>query len=72
MHNFLQANEIKNFFFRHLKSKIVVLINNVGSCFTCRTSSIEEAKELVKLFKWEKYFSYSEIYPGCKLNHFKK
>ncbi|XP_071174965.1 magnesium-dependent phosphatase 1-like [Mytilus edulis] len=37
-----------------------------------RTSSIEEAKELVKLFKWEKYFSFSEIYPGCKLNHFKK
>lgn len=37
-----------------------------------RTSAIEEAKKLVELFNWKHYFHYSEIYPGCKINHFKR
>lgn len=37
-----------------------------------RTSCTQEARDLVKLFDWEKYFNYMEIYPGSKLTHFKK
>lgn len=37
-----------------------------------RTSEIEGANQLVKLFDWDKYFKYKEIYPGCKVNHFSK
>ncbi|KAK2147820.1 hypothetical protein LSH36_532g01044 [Paralvinella palmiformis] len=35
-----------------------------------RTSCIEEAKELIHLFKWDGYFDYVEIYPGTKTSHF--
>ena len=37
-----------------------------------RTGEIRGAKQLVKLFDWEKYFKYAEIYPGCKKKHFSK
>ncbi|KAJ1522914.1 hypothetical protein ONE63_002053 [Megalurothrips usitatus] len=37
-----------------------------------RTSEIQGANQLVKLFKWDKYFKYKEIYPGCKVKHFSK
>ncbi|XP_076650132.1 magnesium-dependent phosphatase 1 [Halictus rubicundus] len=37
-----------------------------------RTSEISGANQLLKLFNWEKYFTYKEIYPGCKLTHFSK
>ncbi|XP_063986034.1 magnesium-dependent phosphatase 1-like [Diachasmimorpha longicaudata] len=37
-----------------------------------RTSEIRGAFQLLKLFRWEKYFKYKEIYPGCKLTHFNK
>jgi len=37
-----------------------------------RTSEIRGANQLMKLFDWEKYFKYKEIYPGCKVAHFKK
>merc|ERR1719341_975083 len=37
-----------------------------------RTSEIQGAKQLVKLLDWEQYFTYKEIYPGCKITHFKK
>lgn len=37
-----------------------------------RTSCIHEANSLIELFDWNKYFSYKEIYPGCKLTHFNK
>ncbi|CAH1780038.1 unnamed protein product, partial [Owenia fusiformis] len=36
-----------------------------------RTTCTDEAKQLVKLLDWEKYFHYKEIYPGCKVAHFK-
>lgn len=37
-----------------------------------RTSEISGANQLLKLFNWEKYFKYKEIYPGCKVAHFSK
>ena len=37
-----------------------------------RTGEISGANQLIKLFGWEKFFSYKEIYPGCKITHFKK
>ncbi|XP_053972040.1 magnesium-dependent phosphatase 1-like [Hylaeus volcanicus] len=37
-----------------------------------RTSEIEGAKQLLKLFNWESYFKYKEIYPGSKVTHFSK
>ncbi|XP_078041081.1 magnesium-dependent phosphatase 1 [Augochlora pura] len=35
-----------------------------------RTSEITGANQLLKLFNWEKYFKYKEIYPGSKVKHF--
>ncbi|XP_048515281.1 magnesium-dependent phosphatase 1-like isoform X2 [Athalia rosae] len=37
-----------------------------------RTSEIKGANELLRLFGWDKYFKYKEIYPGCKVTHFSK
>ena len=37
-----------------------------------RTGEIRGAKQLVKLFGWEKFFKYMEIYPGCKKKHFSR
>ncbi|XP_003703091.1 magnesium-dependent phosphatase 1 [Megachile rotundata] len=37
-----------------------------------RTSEIQGANQLLKLFNWDKYFKYKEIYPGCKVSHFSK
>lgn len=37
-----------------------------------RTGSIKDANSLVKLFNWEQYIDHKEIYPGCKVQHFKK
>lgn len=37
-----------------------------------RTSEIDGAKELLKLLNWDKYFTYKEIYPGCKVTHFER
>lgn len=37
-----------------------------------RTSEIEGAHQLIKLFDWDKYFKYKEIYPGCKVAHFQQ
>lgn len=37
-----------------------------------RTSEIQGAYQLLKLFGWEKYIKYTEIYPGCKVKHFAK
>ncbi|KAH3775977.1 magnesium-dependent phosphatase 1-like [Dreissena polymorpha] len=37
-----------------------------------RTSCTKEANSLIALFDWDKYFTYKEIYPGCKITHFNK
>ncbi|KAK3086106.1 hypothetical protein FSP39_013654 [Pinctada imbricata] len=37
-----------------------------------RTSAEEEAKELIRLFDWDQYFQYRQIYPGNKTTHFKR
>jgi len=37
-----------------------------------RTGEIKGAEQLLELFDWNKYFSYKEIYPGCKKTHFSK
>lgn len=37
-----------------------------------RTSEIKGARQLIELFGWDKYFSYLEIFPGCKTTHFNK
>ncbi|XP_046998684.1 magnesium-dependent phosphatase 1-like isoform X2 [Schistocerca americana] len=35
-----------------------------------RTGEIRGANQALQLFNWDKYFTYKEIYPGCKVNHF--
>jgi len=35
-----------------------------------RTTEIKGAKILVQTLGWNEYFSYKEIYPGCKVTHF--
>lgn len=37
-----------------------------------RTSYPEGAESLLKLFGFDKYIKYKEIYPGCKQTHFAK
>ncbi|KAK3911985.1 Magnesium-dependent phosphatase 1 [Frankliniella fusca] len=37
-----------------------------------RTCEIRGANQLIKLFEWDKYFKYKEIYPISKLKHFSK
>ncbi|XP_064460331.1 magnesium-dependent phosphatase 1-like isoform X2 [Ornithodoros turicata] len=37
-----------------------------------RTDDPDTARQLLGLLDWNKYFSYQEIYPGCKVGHFNK
>ncbi|KXJ18510.1 magnesium-dependent phosphatase 1 isoform X1 [Exaiptasia diaphana] len=37
-----------------------------------RTTEPAVAYELIKIFEIEDFFHYKEIYPGCKVKHFKK
>ncbi|XP_013403794.1 magnesium-dependent phosphatase 1-like [Lingula anatina] len=37
-----------------------------------RTSCTDEARQLLNLFDWNKYFTYKEIYPGSKVAHFQR
>lgn len=36
-----------------------------------RAKDPEGAKQLLKLFKWDEYFTYKVIDPGPKIDHFK-
>lgn len=35
-----------------------------------RTTAPKEGRQLIDLFGWDKYFTYYEIYPSCKVAHF--
>lgn len=37
-----------------------------------RTEWPEGARQLLKLFEWDKHFTYKEIYPGKKTTHFRR
>ncbi|CAG2168196.1 unnamed protein product [Oppiella nova] len=37
-----------------------------------RTPWAEGAQQLLKLYDWDKYFTYKQMYPGSKLAHFDK
>ena len=37
-----------------------------------RTSEVAGANQLLRHFGWDKYFTYKEIYPGCKITHFNR
>ncbi|CAL1538651.1 unnamed protein product [Lymnaea stagnalis] len=37
-----------------------------------RTSAVDEASSLTRLFNWDQFFQYRQIYPGSKITHFKK
>jgi len=37
-----------------------------------RTGEIRGANQLITHFGWDKYFTYIEIFPGVKTNHFRK
>lgn len=37
-----------------------------------RTSFPEGAKSLINLYGWNKMVSFKEIYPGCKITHFRQ
>ncbi|EDO30201.1 predicted protein [Nematostella vectensis] len=37
-----------------------------------RTNEPEAGKELLKVLDIDKFFKYKEIYPGCKVTHFKE
>ncbi|XP_060520996.1 magnesium-dependent phosphatase 1-like [Cylas formicarius] len=36
-----------------------------------RTGEIKGARQLIELFGWDRYFKYKEIFPGCKVTHFR-
>jgi len=37
-----------------------------------RTSAPQAAGDLTRLLNWDQFFHYRQVYPGCKITHFKK
>ncbi|XP_059153435.1 magnesium-dependent phosphatase 1-like isoform X2 [Physella acuta] len=46
--------------------------SGVKLAIASRTCAVTEASDLTRLFKWDQYFDYRQIYPGSKITHFKK
>lgn len=45
---------------------------NILMAAASRTTYPEGAHSLIQLFGWSNYFKFKEIYPGSKIDHFKK
>ena len=37
-----------------------------------RTGEVRGAESLINLFGWSPHIDFKQIYPGCKITHFKK
>ncbi|KAI0228807.1 Magnesium-dependent phosphatase 1 [Lamellibrachia satsuma] len=75
----LESGKIYDAHGQHVKSypdstKILQELHSEGYklALASRTSYTREAKDLVRLFGWDRYVTYSEIYPGSKIAHFNK
>ncbi|CAG9860605.1 unnamed protein product [Phyllotreta striolata] len=53
---------------------VLNLLHNEGYILAVasRSPQIEAARQLIEFLEWDKYFTYIEIYPGNKTEHFNK